>query len=172
MSNNKVYLRAFEPDDYLVSIAWRNDDEIWSRLGGPKYYVSKSFEKKWIEEAIFDNKNIRFAVCLCEDGRYIGNVSITNINTIYRSGISNILIGDRNCWGQGIGLEAYRLLLNYAFNERNFHRIEAQVLENNIASLKMHQRCGFKIEGTMRESIFKNGQWQNQIILSILENEF
>lgn len=34
MNNKQVYLRAFEPDDYLTSIAWRNDDEIWSQLGG------------------------------------------------------------------------------------------------------------------------------------------
>ena len=95
MGSNRVYLRAFEPDDYLVSVAWRNDDEIWSQLGGPKYFVSKDYERKWVEDAIFDSKNIRLAVCLIEGDRYIGNVSITNINTINRSGTSNILIGDR-----------------------------------------------------------------------------
>lgn len=172
MGSNRVYLRAFEPDDYLVSVAWRNDDEIWSQLGGPKYFVSKDYERKWVEDAIFDSKNIRLAVCLIEGDRYIGNVSITNINTINRSGTSNILIGDRTCWGRGIGEEAYILLLDYAFNERGFHRIEAQVLDDNIASLKMHEKCGFKIEGTMRDSVFKNGHWQNQILFSILENEF
>lgn len=172
MNNNLIYLRAFEPNDYLTSIAWRNDDEIWSQLGGVKYYVSASYEKKWIEDAIFDSKNIRLAVCLIENGRYIGNVSITNINSANRSGTSNILIGDHSCWGRGIGAEAYRLLLEYAFNERGFHRIEALVLEDNIASLKMHQKCGYKIEGTLRDSVFKNGRWQNQVVLSILENEF
>lgn len=172
MDRKQVYLRAFEPDDYLTSIAWRNDDEIWSQLGGGKYYVSTSYEKKWMEDAIFDNNNIRLAVCLIEDGRYIGNVSITNINTANRSGASNILIGDHSCWGHGIGSEAYKLLLDYAFNERGFHRIEARVLEDNIASIKMHQKCGYRIEGTLREAVFKKGRWQNQVVLSILENEF
>lgn len=139
---------------------------------GGKYYVSASYEKRWIEDAIFDSKNIRLAVCLIEDGRHIGNVSITNINSANRSGTSNILIGDHSCWGRGIGAEAYCLLLEYAFNERGFHRIEALVLEDNIASLKMHQKCGYKIEGTLRESVFKNGRWQNQVVLSILENEY
>lgn len=140
--------------------------------GGGKYYVSTSYEKKWIEDAIFDSKNIRLAVCLIEDGRYIGNVSITNINSVNRSGASNILIGDHSCRGRGIGLEAYKLLLDYAFNERGFHRIDARVLEDNIASIKMHQKCGYRIEGTLREAVFKNGRWQNQVVLSILENEF
>ena len=172
MDNKIIYLRAFEVDDYLTSIRWRNDDGIWSQLGGIKYFVSSNYEKKWIEDAIFDSKNIRLAVCLKDGDKYVGNVSITNINTANRSGISNILIGDRSCWGQGVGTEAYQLLLDYAFNERGFHRIEALVLEDNVASLKMHQKCGFKIEGTLRESVFKNGRWQNQVVLSILENEF
>ena len=140
--------------------------------GGGKYYVSSYYEKKWIEDAIFDSKNIRLAVCLKENSQYIGNVSITDVNTANISGTSNILIGDHSCWRRGIGAEAYKLLLDYAFNERGFHRIEAHVLEDNIASLKMHQKCGYKIEGTLRESVFKNGHWQNQVVLSILENEY
>ena len=172
MDNNLVFLRAFEPDDYLTSIKWRNDEEIWSQLGGTRYYVSSCYEKKWIEDAIFDSNNIRLAICLKEDGRYIGNVSITNVNKANRSGESHIFIGDHSCWGKGIGTEAYCQLLEYAFKERGFHRIEARVLEKNISSLKMHEKCGFKTEGTLRDSVFKNGSWQNQVILSLLENEF
>ena len=111
-------------------------------------------------------------MCLSEDDRYIGNVSITNINKINRYGCSKILIGDRACWERGIGTEAYNQLLEYAFNERGFHRIEARVLEENKASVKMHQKCGYQMEGILRESVFKNGRWQNQIVFSILENEF
>lgn len=31
-----IYLRAFEPEDYKTTILWRNDDDIWSLLGGGK----------------------------------------------------------------------------------------------------------------------------------------
>ncbi|MBP3763027.1 MAG: GNAT family N-acetyltransferase [Bacteroidales bacterium] len=172
MNSNTVYLRAFEPEDYLTSLPWRNDDRIWSQLGGCKYFVSSAYEKKWIEEAIFDSRNINLAICLKEDDRYIGNVRITNIDNINRSGTSHILIGDRSCWNRGVGAEAYRLLLDYAFNQRGFHRIDALVLEGNTASLKMHQKCGYRIEGTLRESVFKDGHWQNQVHLSILESDF
>ena len=39
---SRVYLRALELDDYKTSIKWRNDDSIWSQLGGVKYFVSES----------------------------------------------------------------------------------------------------------------------------------
>lgn len=168
----RVYLRALEPEDYKTSINWRRNDTIWNQLGGVKYYVSESYEKKWVENAISDNTSIRLAVCLKADDTYIGNVYITDINMINRSGRIHVLIGEEAYWGQGYAKEAYLQLMEYAFNERAFHRLVAHILEDNIASRKMHDKCGFKIEGVLRESVFKNGRWQNQIVMSILEDEY
>lgn len=50
---NRVYLRAFELDDYKTTIHWRQDDTIWAMLGGQKYFVSEAYEKKWIEKEFF-----------------------------------------------------------------------------------------------------------------------
>ena len=46
----RVYLRAFEPEDYKISIKWRNDDEIWQQLGGVKYFVSEAYEKNGLKK--------------------------------------------------------------------------------------------------------------------------
>ncbi len=166
--NNRVYLRAFEPDDYKISIKWRKDDLIWSMLGGTKYFVSEAYEKKWIEDSIFNSSDIRLAVCVKENDQYIGNVYITNIDMINRTGISHVLIGEKTYWGNGYAGEALKLLLDYAFNERGLHRIAALVLESNIQSIKMFTKLGYKQEGLLRQSIYKNGRYNNQVILSIL----
>lgn len=170
--NYRVYLRALEPDDFKISTAWRNDDEIWNQLGGVKRYVSSVFEKKWVEDAIFDTKNVRLAVCLRDDDTYIGNVYLTDLNLINRSAVSHIFIGDKRLWGKGLASEAYLLLLEYAFQERGLHRINAFVLENNIPSCRLHEKCGYAREGVLRETVFKNGKWQNQVVYSILEDEY
>lgn len=171
MSSNRVYLRALEPDDYKASIKWRKDDDIWNMLGGPKYFVSEAYERKWVEDAIFNPKDLKLAICLTENDRYIGNVYMTDINNLNRSCTSHILIGEKDCWGKGYAKEALMLAINYMFNERNIHRIQAFILESNTQSLRMHEKCGYKIEGLLRDSIFKNGKYQNQYILSILNNE-
>lgn len=168
---SRVYLRALEPDDYKTSIKWRKDDEIWGMLGGAMYYVSEAYEKKWVEDAIFNSKDIKLAVCEKESNKYIGNVYATDIDLINRSCTSHVLIGDHDFWNRGFAPEAYQLLLNFLFNERNINRVQALVLESNVASLKMHQKVGFKIEGTLRNSVFKNGKYQNQILLSILKED-
>lgn len=170
--NKRVYLRALEPEDYKTSIKWRKDDEIWGMLGGPKYFVSEAFEKNWVEKTIFDSKDIKLAICLKENDQYIGNVYMTDINMINRSCHSHILIGEHDFWGKGYAKEALMLAIDYMFNERNIYRIQANVLESNVASLKMHEKCGYKVDGILRNSVYKAGKYHNQYILSLLRDEY
>ena len=164
----RVYLRALEPDDYKTSIKWRKDDEIWNMLGGTKYFVSEAYEKKWVENSIFESKDLKLAICLVENDKYIGNVYMTSINMINRSCESHVLSGERGYWGQGYAREALQLAIDYMKNERGIRRFEALILESNMASVRMHEKCGYVLEGVRRNAIFKNGEYQNQLILALL----
>lgn len=168
----RVYLRALEPEDYKISIEWRRDNEIWGMVGSTKYFVSEAYEKKWVEDTIFNSRDIKLAVCEIGSNKYIGNVYATDIDQANRSCTTGVLIGNRNYWGQGYASEAYHLLLDYLFNERNIYRVQAYVLESNVASMKLHQKVGYKIEGTLRQSVYKNGKYQNQVLMSILKDDF
>ena len=172
MNNFRVYLRALEPDDYKVTIKWRNDDETWSMVGGPKYFVSSEYEKQWILNAINNKNEIRLGICLKENDELIGLCSLTEIDWINKNAQSSIMIGEKINKGKNCGTEGELLLLQYAFYERGFERIWAKILEKNNASIKMHEKCGFRKEGILRNSVFKNGKFQNQIIMSILRDEF
>lgn len=168
----RVYLRALEPDDYKTSIEWRRDNEIWGMVGSTKYFVSEAYEKKWVEDTIFNSRDIKLAVCEVGSNKYIGNVYATDIDQTNRSCTTGVLIGNHDYWSQGYASEAYRLLLDYLFNERNINRVQAYVLENNVASIKMHQKVGYKIEGTLRQSVYKNGKYLDLVILSVLKDEY
>ena len=166
MSEPRVYLRALEPEDYKTSIKWRKDDQIWEMLGGTKYFVSEAYEKKWVEDTIFSSKDLKLAICLCEDDRYIGNVYMTDFNTINRTCHSHVLIGEKDCWGKGYAREALMYAINYVVNERGIQRIEALILETNKQSLRMHEKCGYVLEGIKRNAVYKNGQFHNQCIVA------
>lgn len=170
-NTSRIYLRGLEPDDYKISIRWRKDDQIWNMLGGTKYFVSEAYEKKWVEDAIFKSGDVKLAICLKEGNRYIGNVYMTNIDAVRQSCHSHILIGEHDCWGKGLAREALLMAVDYMFKERNIHRIQAIVLENNKQSLRMHEKCGFKIDGLLRDSVFKDGKWQNQYVMSLLSSD-
>lgn len=172
MKDLRVYLRALEPSDYKTTIAWRNDDEIWSMVGGPKYFVSEEYEKQWVLNAVNNTKDIRVGICLKENDKLIGLASIVDVDWINRSGQSSSMIGDKSYWSKGLATEARLLLLKFAFYERSFERIWAHVLESNIGSIKMCEKCGYKKEGLLRNSVYKNGKFHNQVVMSVLKNEF
>lgn len=164
----RIYLRALEIDDYKISIKWRKDDQIWNMLGGHKYFVSEAYEKKWVEDTIFNSKDVKLAICLIENDKYIGNVYMTDIDEINRSCNSHVLIGDKDYWGKGYAREALLKAIKYMFEERNIHRIQAKVLESNEQSLKMLKKCGYKVDGLLRDAVYKFGRYQNQYVLSLL----
>jgi RimJ/RimL family protein N-acetyltransferase len=170
--SKKIYLRAFEPEDYKISIQWRKNPEIWDMLGGMQYFVSEAYEKKWVENVIFNDKDIKLAICLKENDLYIGNVYMTDFDYINRSCYSHVLIGDKIHWGKGYAYDALKELLAFVFYERGINRITALVLEDNIQSVRLHDKLGYKKDGLLRQSVYKNGEFKNQYIVSILREEF
>jgi len=168
----RVYLRALEPEDWKVSVAWRKDDAIWSSLVGRKYFVSSENERKWVEHAISDKNDIKLAVCLCESDLYIGNIYLTSINWMDRNASIAYLLGEKEYWGRGIGTEMNILMLWHAFWDLGLERVYARVLVENPASVRLLEKCGYQQEGLLRRAVFKNGQFRDLIIMSILRDEF
>ncbi len=96
---------------------------------------------------------------------------LTGINYINRTAESHIMIGDKSCWGKGYGGEALMEILTYGFNELGLNRIEARINADNTASLRLHQKIGYRREGVLREAIYKNGRYKDVIVMSILKEE-
>ncbi|HLW09269.1 MAG TPA: GNAT family protein [Fermentimonas sp.] len=168
----RVYLRALEPEDYSSLHKWRNDEEIGHSFSGRKLFTSTLNEKKWIEERIFDKENVSCAICLKETDEFIGCIFLNNIDFINRSGHCPTFIGEKKHWGKGYATEARILMLRFAFYEKGLERIWANVHEDNLGSLKMLEKCGYKKEGVLRKSSFVNGVFKNYVVLSVLRDEF
>lgn len=169
----RVYLRALEPDDYKTSIKWRNDDEIWNMVVGPKYYVSEAYEKKWVEDAIFNTSNrVILAVCTKESDIHIGYIYLNNIDWKNRNASFAKLIGEKAYWGKGFAKEATMLMLYHGFYTLGLERIEARQLLDNIGSIKVNEKCGFKTEGILRKAVYKNGEFRDLNFMSVIKEDF
>ena len=172
IQGKRIYLRALELEDYKTSINWRKDDDIWGMVGGPKYNVSSEVEKKWVENTIFSKDKIVLAICLCEGDKYIGNIILSDIDWINRSASTSTMIGDKAEWEKGYATEAKMIFLNFVFEERGLNRINSSILDTNRASLKVQEKCGYKLEGTKRQAVYKGGQYIDLHILGLLREEF
>jgi ribosomal-protein-alanine N-acetyltransferase len=66
------------------------------------------------------------------------------------------------CWGRGIGSEALQLFTDYAFGELGLLRLFALPLADNAASIRVLEKAGYALEGTLRSSCVKYGQPRDQ----------
>ena len=169
----RVYLRALEPEDYKTSIKWRKNDQIWDTVVGPKYFVSEAYEKKWVEDAIFNSPNkLVLAICLKETNEHIGYCYLTDIDWKNRNARSGKLIGETKYWGKGYGTETSMLLLYHAFIVLGLQRVEARQLTDNIASISINEKIGYTKEGVLRKAVFKNGGYRDLNLMSISRDDF
>ena len=60
-------------------------------------------------------------------------------------------------WSQGIGTEAVRQIYGIVFQELAFDRIIGQVFPENVASVRVLEKNGFRLEETIVEKVIKSG---------------
>lgn len=75
-------------------------------------------------------------------------------------------------WGNGYASEATRLLVTFAFDELNARRVEASVQADNPGSRRVLEKLDFQQEGTKREAYYKDGEYKNITLWSLLKTEF
>lgn len=83
-----------------------------------------------------------------------------------------ITLLSREWLGRGIGTEATRLALTYAFGVLGLHRVSARVLDFNARALACLRSCGFVEEGREREGVPFEGGWHDLIGMGVLDHEF
>jgi RimJ/RimL family protein N-acetyltransferase len=167
----RVYLRPLEPtlDNHLYS-TWLNDQEI--RRYFSVYPTSDARGKERIDNLYKNFGHIIFGVVLKDDNRLIGLVGLKDINLLNQSAEFYVIIGDRTIQGRGYGTEATKLMIRYGFMELNLNRIQTQDMDENVGGWRADEKAGFKLEGTLREAILRQGRYHDVRVYSLLRKEY
>lgn len=109
-------------------------------------------------------RGYRFYIRLAEaPDRVVGTIALSNIVMgAFRSCFLGYKL-DQTCTNRGYMTEAIRLVTEYAFGELRLHRIEANVMPWNQASLRVVEKNGYQPEGLAREYLYINGRWEDHL---------
>jgi len=88
----------------------------------------------------------------------------------HRAEIGYIL--NRKYWRQGLTYQALGAVIDFAFNTLKLHRIEADVDTENMASIALLKKLGFKREGLFRERWRVYDEWQDSLMLGLLKQDW
>ena len=173
LQGNRVRLTALKKEDVSIILQW-HEDIGFLRLLDSNAAVPKSEDEilLWINECARDQNTINLGIRLLEREMLIGTIGIFNIEWSNRVGDIVVGIGNRQNWGKGYGNEALNLIIYYAFNELNFHRLGINVLSYNERAIALYERTGFQQEGVMREFGMRDGKRYDLIFYGLLRNEW
>ncbi len=86
--------------------------------------------------------------------QHVGNIGLKKINPTHRNAEIWVYIGATQNQRKGFAEAATRLLMASAFKKFHLHRLQAWMLENNVASYRLFKKCGFMEEGYLRDMFF------------------
>jgi len=171
MRGNQIFLRILEKTDIPRTQKWINNPII-SEIMGYLPVLSLENQLEWYDSIKNDRTKFIFAICLLRNNEHIGNVGLGKIDYINRHCMFNIFIADEKNRSRGIGTEATKLVLKFAFDRLNMNKVYLLTSERFIEANKMYLKLGFKKDGELREHYYTNGKYENKIIYSILRSEY
>jgi RimJ/RimL family protein N-acetyltransferase len=167
----RIYLRPLERADAAVFQPWFNDPEVTENLA-LRRPVNLDFEEEFVAGLTRDEHRIVLGIALRDGDALIGNTGLEDIDWVNRHAQFGIAIGARAQWGKGYGTEATRLMVGYAFDHLNLHRVYLNVYETNARAVRVYERLGFRREGVLRQARWQHDRWVDTIVMGLLRHEW
>ena len=133
--------------------------------------VNMDDQYKWFD-SLDNRKNIvMIAYDTLHENKIVGLYKIWNIDWMNRKydEAMDVFSWER---GKGYGYTVLEAGVAFGFEILNINRQDAEVLETNTASLKVHKKNGFTIEGLKRKAIWKPGGYVNSVVLGITREDW
>jgi RimJ/RimL family protein N-acetyltransferase len=167
---DKCYLRPLERADAAVIAPWFNDQEVVRTMLSYRP-MSVGAEEAWLADNA-KGHGIVVGIALRATDELVGSTGLNQIDLRNRHACFGIVIGRKDLWGQGLGTEATRLVVDYAFATLNLHRIWLHAYEYNERGVRAYEKVGFKREGVLREDCYRDGRYWDTIAMAIIRADW
>jgi RimJ/RimL family protein N-acetyltransferase len=162
--------------DPPVVAGWTRDPLLRSMLGEVARPLSTEAVRRMLEKVekqMEEAKNLfHFTLRARDDNRLVGLARIFWIDFHNGTGVLNLGIGEASDRRHGYGADALTLLLHFAFNDLNLHRLSAWTSADNIPFLQMLGKAGFEEEARRREASFHDGSYWDVVHLGLLRTKW
>lgn len=172
--DNTVYFRAFEEEDAELIYKWMNDDGLKELSVGLNRRMCRDEALEWVKSRMYyHNYNVYWAICTKDSNKMIGYMSLNNIHYINRSAeFGGLVIGDKEYQDGMAWIESYLFLYEYAFDRLGLNRVFGRSITDHASTSFIGSIFFGKREGILRQAFYKNGQYHDATIGSILRDDY
>ena len=158
-----VVLRDFNQEDIGCLVELLNNKNV------TKYLTSRISEPYTIQDAewwINTGSKIGIVKAIEVDRVLVGCISaVAGEHESNRSDEVGYWLGE-NYWGKGIATDSVKQITSYVFSSTNIVRLFAPVFSQNINSMNVLEKCGYRQEGVLKKAIFKNGVYFDECLFA------
>ena len=157
--------------DEEVNASWYGADEQGEALhiGYSPRHILEVSDTEW--EETFGGEPRKIFSVLTADGQHIGEGQMVTETPLWEAQLF-ILIGRKDLWYRGYGTAALVQLLDLSFFTYGLHRAWVDVPEYNLPAIHMCERIGFILEGRLRGTHRKGGNWYDSLAMGLLSQEY
>jgi RimJ/RimL family protein N-acetyltransferase len=170
ISYQGITFRPMEPADVELVRQMRNEQGTLLQMGDP-WPISPGQQYEWFEAMSRRRSDVTFMVCLAENREPIGVWRLQKLDAVNRVCEVGVDVFPQ-FRRQGFGYKTYRMLLSYLFDHYNIHMVYLRTAEFNQASQSLYRKVGFKETGRLVQSIFRHGQYWDNIIMCLTRDEY
>jgi RimJ/RimL family protein N-acetyltransferase len=169
VERSRVALRARTDGDEDVLFRLRADLDTWEERNPepPAPLSLAAYRESRSGDAT--SADVRFVITL--DGAPVGSAGLFHEDTLARyAEVGIALLAEAR--GQGVGTEALRQLVEFAFVRRNLRRLHLVVIASNTAAIASYAKLGFVEEGRRREHCWVRGRYEDEVLMGLLRSEW
>jgi len=168
----KTSCRPIESCDLTFIHELNADPVVRANVVGWDFPSSLTRQAKWFDQQV-PSFTHRWIVEDLE-GNALGLTGLWDVDWHNRNAFTALKLGgDVPQRGRGLGTDAIMTVMAFAFYDVGLERLYGSILEDNVASLKAYtQRCGWQIEGTSRNHVWRNGGFVNLLQVGVLRADF
>ena len=172
IAGRKIRLRPVEEHHLEFCQALFNDPKIRQVVVGWDFPASLAAQNKWFSSLAGDRNNIRLII-ETNDEEVIGLTGLWDIDWHNRHALTAIKLKSEGTRGKGYGRDAIMAMCAYAFFEVGLRRLWGAIIDFNVPSYKAYVgKCGWKVEGILREHIFRNGVFHDLYYVACLKRDY
>lgn len=172
LNDGKIKLRALEPTDLDVLYSWENDASLWN-VGSTIAPFSRKQLWDYIEtynSDIFSTHQLRFIIEDCELSKAVGTIDLYDFDAVNRRAFVGILIAPES-GHKGYATRALLLLWEYVCERIGMHQLVAVVPIENLYSMKLFEKCGYKKTATLQSWLRVGDKYKNVAIYQRILNK-
>lgn len=158
-------------DDVEELVVLKNNKKASRLLGGNTPIYTVEILQRWVEYHNNNKEEVLLVIYDEDTQKLIGHVGLYKIDADSNKAEYGILLADDNSRGKGYGTMCTKMMVDYAFDVLKLHKVYAEIITENKASIAMFKKCGFKVDGILRDDNYKDARYYDVLIMSILESE-